>query len=127
MLKSFQELQAWKEARELALGVYRMTSTFPREERYGLTAQLRRCASSVGANIAEGFGRRSTKDFIRYLEIASGSLEETRHFLILAHDLGYVKPATFRLFGGNCDRTGKLLGALVRSLKNRLNSKGSSQ
>lgn len=119
MLKSFQELEAWKKAHELTLSIYRMTSTFPQEERYGLTAQLRRCASSIGANIAEGFGRRSTKDFLRYLEIASGSLEETRNFLLLARDLGYVKPATFKLFHQSCDETGRLLGALARSLRRR--------
>ncbi len=119
MLRSFQELDAWKKAHELALAVYHLTRAFPAEERYGLNGQLRRCASSVAANIAEGFGRRSTRDFVRYLEIASGSLEETRYFLLLARDLGYLVGDGYTTINASCDETGKLLGALIRSLRKR--------
>ncbi len=87
MLTSFQELDAWRKAHGLALDIYRVTRSFPQDELFGLVSQLRRAAASVPANIAEGFGRRSTKDFVRYLEIASGSLEETRYFLILSGGL----------------------------------------
>jgi four helix bundle protein len=117
MLRSFQELEAWKKAHLLALEVYRLTRSFPREEQYGLTSQLRRSASSVAANIAEGFGRRSTKDFMRYLEIASGSLEEARSYLLLARDLGYLKADGFTPVHTSCDETGRLLGGLSRSLR----------
>lgn len=122
MLKSFQELDAWKKAHSLTLDIYQVTKTFPQDERFGLSAQLRRCASSVPANIAEGFGRRSTKDFVRYLEIASGSLEETRYFLVLARELGYLKADGFKAFKASCDETGRLLGGLVRSLRKRNSS-----
>lgn len=120
MLKNFQELEAWRKAHELTLSVYRLTIDFPPDERFGLVSQLRRCTSSIPANIAEGFGRRSTKDFVRYLEMASGSLEETRYFLVLARDLGYIKPGTFTLFNNACDNSGRLLGGLTRSLRKRI-------
>ncbi len=120
MLKSFQELDAWKKAHEVALAIYRLSRAFPAEERYGLTAQLRRCASSVAANIAEGFGRRSTRDFVRYLEIASGSLEETRYFLILSRDLEYLKMQDYSGLKDKCDEVGRLLGGLAQSLRKRL-------
>ena len=120
MLKSFQELDAWRKAHELTLHIYRMTQDFPAEERYGLSAQLRRCSSSVGANIADDFGRRSTKDFVRYLEIASGSLEETRYFLILSRDLGYVNGERYVRLNDICDEVGRLIGGLSQSLRKRL-------
>ncbi len=120
MLKSFQELNAWKKAYHLSLVVYSLTASFPRDERYGLVSQLRRAAASVGANIAEGFGRRSTKDFVRYLEIASGSLEETRHFLILSRDLGYLNGKQYPELTATCDEVGRLLGGLSVSLRKRM-------
>lgn len=86
----------------------------------GLVSQLRRAAASVAANIAEGFGRRSTKDFVRYLEIASGSLEETRYFAILSRDLGYLDGNRYARLGKQCDEVGRLLGGLSQSLRKRL-------
>ncbi len=121
-MNSFQELDAWKNAHKVTLAIYRATSAFPKEERFGITSQVRRAASSIGANIAEGFGRRSTKDFIRYLEIANGSLEEVRNFLMLAHDLQYLKKETFASLRDECDTTGRLLGGLMKSLRKRLKS-----
>lgn len=120
MLKSFRELDAWKKADPLSLEVYSETRSFPREERFGLTSQLRRAVASVGANLTEGFGRRSTKDFVRYLEIAGGSLEETRHFLILSRDLGYLNGAQYPHLDAACDEVGRLLGGLMSSLRERL-------
>ena len=120
VLKSFQELDAWRKAHLLALSIYTVTSTFPPEERFGLISQFRRAASSVPANIAEGFGRRSTKDFVRYLEIASGSLEEIRYFVILSKDLGYLDGQHFSELNRDCDEVGRLLGGLAQSLRKRL-------
>ena len=88
-LKKFTDLDLWKVAHQLSLTVYRLTCRFPKQEVYGLTSQMRRCAVSVPSNVAEGWGRRSTKDFLRHLAIANGSLEELRYFLILAGDLDY--------------------------------------
>jgi four helix bundle protein len=83
----------WRKAHELVLAVYALTATFPKPETYGLSLQIRRSAVSVPANIAEGFRRRSRTEKARFLNIAEGSLEETRYFLILARDLGYTDTA----------------------------------
>lgn len=104
----------------MVLAVYRASGTFPKEERFGVVAQLRRAASSVPANIAEGFGRRSTKDFLRYLEIAGGSLEETRYFLRLSKDLNYLKDEEFKALRAMCDEAGRLLGGLSQALRRRM-------
>ncbi len=80
----------WQKAHQLALAVYRMTAGFPKQETYGLTCQMQRASVSVAANLAEGFKRRGPADKARMLNIAQGSLEECRYYLILAHDLGYA-------------------------------------
>ena len=87
--KSFQDLLVWRKAHELVLAIYPLTAAFPKHETYGLSLQMRRAAVSVPANIAEGFRRRSRTEKARFLNIAEGSLEETRYFLILTGDLGY--------------------------------------
>ena len=79
----------WRKAHELVLAVYSFTATFPKEETYGLKLQMRRAALSIPANIAEGFRRRGKADKARYMNMAEGSLEESRYYLILAKDLGY--------------------------------------
>ncbi len=88
--QSFQDLIVWQKAHAFVLGVYAASKAFPTEERYGLTSQFRRAAVSIPANIAEGFRKQSKTDKARFLNIAEGSLEECRYYLILAHDLGYM-------------------------------------
>jgi len=87
--RSFQDLQVWRKAHEFVLGVYPFTASFPKHETYSLAQQLRRAAVSIPANIAEGFRQRGKPDKARYMNIAEGSLEECRYYLILAQDLGY--------------------------------------
>src|SRR3954470_9807721 len=87
--KSFQEVKVWQRAHAWVLGVYRLAAGFPKHELFGLTSQLRRAAVSVPANFAEGFKKRGLADKIRIYNIAQGSLEECRYFLILARDLRY--------------------------------------
>lgn len=87
--KSFQELVVWRKAHELVLAIYRHSAAFPRAEAFGLSSQLRRAAVSIPANVAEGFRRRGKPDKARFMNIAEGSLEECRYYLILASDLGY--------------------------------------
>ena len=87
--RSFEDVGVWKKAHEFVLGVYRLTEKFPRQERFGLTAQLRRAAASIPANFAEGFKKKGVADKLRFYNIAQGSLEECRYYLILAQDLGY--------------------------------------
>jgi four helix bundle protein len=87
--KSFEQLIVWQKAHQFVLGVYQLTESFPRKEIFGLTAQIRRASISIPANIAEGFKKRGRADKVRFLNIAQGSLEECRYFLILAKDLHY--------------------------------------
>ncbi len=87
--RSFEELEVWQAAHQLVLDVYRMTEMFPKHEMFGLTSQFRRAAVSIPANIAEGFKKRGKPDKLRFYNIAQGSLEECRYYVILAHDLGY--------------------------------------
>jgi four helix bundle protein len=87
--KSFRDLEVFRKAHAWVLGVYRLTSQFPKEELFGLTSQLRRAAVSIPANIAEGFVKRGKADKLRFYNIAQGSLEECRYYLILSQDLGY--------------------------------------
>lgn len=89
-MQDFRRLGVWKVSHELTLGAYRGTGSFPSEERFGLTSQLRRSCASIPANIAEGCGRSSGGDFARFLSIAAGSASETEYHLSLAADLGYL-------------------------------------
>ena len=113
-VKTFEELIAWQKAMELAEAVYRLQKSLPKEEVYGLGDQIRRAVVSIPSNIAEGFGRDSTKDFQHFLAIARGSLFEVKTQLTLAHRLGYldVKPEMWNLF----TEVGKVINGLSRSL-----------
>ena len=87
--KNFEDLMVWRKAHRFVLAAYELTRLFPREEAYGLTSQFRRAAISIPANVAEGFRKRGTADKLRFLNIAQGSAEECRYYLILAKDLKY--------------------------------------
>ena len=87
--RKFQDLIVWQKAHQFVLGVYRISKGFPREEIYGLTSQFRRASVSVPANIAEGFKKKGRSDKVRFMNIAQGSLEECRYYLLLANDLEY--------------------------------------
>lgn len=86
----FEDLRVWKRAHELVLYVYQQSSTFPKNEMFGLTGQMRRAAVSTAANLAEGFRRRSNKDLCHFFNIAQASNEEVRYYFHLARDLGYI-------------------------------------
>jgi len=115
-IRSFEELEVWQRAHELTLLVYELTKRFPREERFGLVSQMRRASSSVATNIAEGFGRRSTKELVRSLRISNGEVEETRYFALLARDLKYIGQDEANRVGQLCGSVSQLLSALGRSL-----------
>ena len=89
-MRDYSKIVAWQRAHGLTVQVYKETGAFPSQEKFGLTSQLRRSASSVAANIVEGSARSTKKDYLRFLHIAWGSLKETEYFLLLSHDLGYV-------------------------------------
>jgi four helix bundle protein len=123
-IEKFTDLTVWQKAHEVTLLVYRVTGAFPDRERFGIVSQIRRSAASVPANIAEGFGRRTTRELLRSLQIARGETEETRYFSILSRDLGYLDQDDFRRLAEGCDTVGKLINALMTSLKGRLDGSG---
>ena len=112
--KTFQDLIVWKKAHKFVMQVYSLTNSFPDHELYGLTSQLRRSAVSIPANIAEGFRRIGRADKVRFMNIAQGSLEESRYFLLLAKDLGYCDSSrSLELL----EEVSKMLDAYSKSIK----------
>jgi four helix bundle protein len=120
MLKSFRDLEVWKKSHQLVLEIYRITNTFPKDERFGIISQLRRAAYSIPANMAEGFGRRSTKELLQCLGIANGSLEEVRYFVFLSCDLGYMGKPEFEALEKKLNAIAQMMAALSRSLRGKL-------
>ena len=114
-MKNYKELVVWQKAHQMTLDVYGVTSEFPREELYGLTSQLRRAAASIGANIAEGSGRRSNNEICRFLQIARGSASETEYHLLLARDLKFLREEDFRKLSRRADELQRMLTALIQS------------
>ena len=112
--KTFQDLLVWQKAHALTLAVYRYSAGFPKSEMYGLCAQIRRAAVSVPANIAEGFKRRSKGEKARFLNIAQGSLEEVRYFLMLAGDLEYGDCSSAM---SQLEEVSRMLESYVRSIE----------
>ena len=117
-MSSFKDLQVWQEDHKLIKDIYIITDRFPIKERYRLTGQICRAAASIAANIAEGTGRYSKADFAKFLYISRGSLEETRNFLILAFDLGYIEEKIFQTLDDRCTLISKMLNGLIKSLHN---------
>jgi four helix bundle protein len=111
--KSFQELIVWRKAHQFVLAVYRYSEAFPKSEIYGLTSQLRRAAVSIPANIAEGFKKKTKADKAKFMNIAQGSLEECRYYLILSQDLNYGDSQQLKI---QIDEVGKLLYAYHSSI-----------
>ncbi len=115
-MSSFRNLRVWQEAHNLTKEIYKLTGRFPIAERYRLVDQLCRAAASVAANIAEGTGRYSNKDFIKFLYVSRGSLEETRNFLVLAYDLKYINKSEYEKLDIKCIDISKMLNGLIRKL-----------
>ena len=111
--KSFQELIVWQRAHQFVLAVYALSAKFPAHETYGLRAQLRRSAVSIPANIAEGFKKRGKIDKVRFMNIAEGSLEESRYYLLLARDLSYANDP---LLNDQLDEVARMLAAYSREI-----------
>lgn len=117
---SFRDLRVWQEGIGLVADGYRVTRTFPTDERFGLVNQMRRAAVSIPANIAEGWGRQSTKDYLRFLAIANGSLAELETHIEVATVLGFLSNKTRADLYEDTDRIGRMLNRLRQSLKSKL-------
>lgn len=116
-MENFKDLKVWEKAHDLTLAVYKLTRKFPREEVYGLTSQIRRAAASIGANIAEGCGRRSDPEMNRFIQIARGSACEVEYRLLLARDLDFISDGEFRDLEARVFEVERMLAALSRRLK----------
>ena len=117
-IRSHRDLIVWQKAMDLVVSVYRATETFPKAETYGLTSQIRRAVTSIPANIAEGQGRRLTKEFVYFLANARGSLWELDTHLESATRLGFLNPDTHHELQSQLDEVGRILNGLMRSVSN---------
>jgi four helix bundle protein len=117
-VRDYRDLIAWEKAIKLALAIYEVTSSFPIDEKYGLTSQLRRAGVSVPSNIAEGEGRRSKGDFRHHLSIALGSLKEVETQVLIADGLGYLKATQAARLMAMTSEVGRLISGLSRLLTN---------
>ncbi len=115
-MQDFRKLLVWQKAHSLTLGVYKASANFPKQEMFGLTSQIRRSASSIPTNVAEGCGRGSDADFGRFLQIAMGSASEVDYQLLLAHDLGYLTTVDHGQLGQNVTEVKRMLSALITKL-----------
>ncbi len=118
-MRDYKELEVWQKARRLAVATYKATESFPRVEQFSLTAQTRRAAISVAANIAEGWGRGSTREYVQFLLVARGSLMELETLLIIAEDLAFLRPGESAKFAAEIRGTGQMLNRLIGALRNR--------
>jgi len=106
----------WKSAHDLVLFVYHITKSYPSEEKYGITSQIRRAAVSIPTNIAEGRSRAGVKEFLRFLYIGRGSLEEVKYLVLLSRDLSFIEDDVYIQLNRQADKTGRLLNAMINSL-----------
>ena len=115
-MQDFRQLQVWQKAHALTLSIYRATSKFPAEERYGLVSQMRRSASSIPTNLAEGCGREGRRELARYVEIARGSASELEYQLLLARDLDFLPNPEYQSLDDSLTEVQKMLVSFRQSL-----------
>ena len=118
-MQNFKDLMVWDKAHHFTLKVYEVSRSFPKEEVYGLTSQLKRAASSIPSNIAEGCGKNSQSDFAHYLNIALGSANESEYFLILAKDLKYLELPAFEILSSTINEIKAMLISLITKVRSK--------
>ena len=118
-VKTFRDLLVWQKSMRLVTVVYEVTKEFPNDERFGLTSQIRRSAVSLPSNIAEGHGRSSTKEYIQFLSITMGSMNELETQLEISKNLEYLDEGTFSKLHDNCREIERMLSSLIRKLKEK--------
>jgi len=119
MLKNYKELLVWQKSYQLCLEIYRATKIFPKNEGFGLTSQMRRAAVSIPSNIAEGYGRKTTPDYLKSLYIAYGSICELETQILLSGDLCYLNKETLSELQRDVGEVERMLKALIKSLENK--------
>jgi four helix bundle protein len=121
-MRNFRELKVWQKSHQLTLEVYKATLSFPKEEIYGLTSQMRRSSCSIAANMAEGCGKDSEKELIRFFQIAAGSASELEYHLLLSYDLGLLQTDTYKSLDKEVNEVKKMLISFIQKLKLTANS-----
>jgi len=116
-MQDYRKLKVWRKAHELTLAVYAATAAFPREEQYGLTSQIRRSASSIPSNIAEGCGRDGNAELRRFLFVALGSANELEYQLLLSRELGFLAPDTHETLSAAASEIKQMLSALIAKMR----------
>jgi len=116
-VKSYRDLRVWQQAITLSVDCYKITEDMPKTELYGLTSQIRRASVSVAANIAEGYGRDNTGNFVQFLRISQGSLKELETHFIIASRIGYLEFGKVESLLERCEEVGKMLRSYIRSLQ----------
>ncbi len=119
-MRPHQRLDVWNRAIEFVIALYRLTEHFPKDEKFGLTSQLRRAAVSVAANIAEGAARKSSKEFLQFLSNSQGSASEIDTELLIAWRLGYLTEKDYKDLYGNLDDIGRMITGLSQSLRRKM-------
>lgn len=120
MVESYRDLVAWQKAMNLVVDIYSVTRMLPRDERFGLTNQLRRAAVSVPSVLAEGHARSTTREFVRYVSMSMGSLAEIETQLLIARNLGFLETKLIEPLLGSCAEIGRMLRGLKKSLESNL-------
>lgn len=116
-MQNYKDLKVWEKAHQFTLDVYRVSTSFPKEEVYGLTSQLRRAATSIPANISEGCGKNTQPDFAKFLNISLGSANEAEYFVILAKDLKYVSPEDYEILIKSINEVKAMLIVLIGKVR----------
>ncbi len=124
-MRDFKDLKVWQKAHGVALDVYRCTGTFPKHELFGPASQIRRCAGSIGANLAEGCGRQTDGEFSRFVQISMGSASELEYHLLLAHDLNYLTCEQHARLQTEVTAVRKMLASLHQTVAGSLKAKAS--
>lgn len=120
-LNSYKDLIAWQKAIELVTAVYEETKNFPGDERFNIVSQLNRAAVSIPSNIAEGWGRETSKNYLQFLRIPRGSLMELQTLLIISKNLSYINTERFSIISNKAEEVGKILQGLIKSINGKIN------
>jgi len=117
-VKSYRDLIVWRDGVDIATDIYKLTNSFPKEETYGLSSQLRRAAVSIASNIAEGYGRNTTGSYVQFLKTARGSINEIETQLEISCRIGLTSSERIEQVLGKADKLGRMISSLVRSIEN---------
>ncbi|MBK7183408.1 MAG: four helix bundle protein [Bacteroidetes bacterium] len=120
-INSYKDLIVWQKSIALVTEIYKLTKAFPAEEKFGIVNQLNRAVVSIPANIAEGWGRESSKNYLQFLRVSRGSLMETETLLVISKNLNYIDDENFRMISEKLDETGKILQGLIKGVQQKIN------